>query len=202
MCDPAVSLYVAENDPWLSTDQKIQHILRLHLLEQDDSVAVARDSRGKPYLPQLPHIHISVTHSGKWFMCAVSPVPVGIDLQEPSPLHTETGKQARQRYCRIAQRFFHPVEAAYIIQDPDTRFFRIWTAKESYVKYTGRGMDAMYDRFCVLPNGEFPALSASLPWQAEQVFFRQTCFDDGYTFCMCTAQPLSWQWIPLPTETE
>lgn len=204
MCDSAVFLYVAENHPQLSTDQKLQRILQVHMQDPDMPVSVARDARGKPSLPQFPQIHISVTHSGKWFVCAVSPAPVGIDLQEHTLLHRETMEQARQRYCRIAQRFFHPDEAAYVALDPGARFFRIWTAKESYVKYTGHGVDAMFDRFCVLPSGDhpLPPLTAALSWQAEQVYFRQVFFDDGYTFCMCAAQDLPWRWIPLSADME
>lgn len=206
MCEPTVFLYVAENNPKLTTDQKIHRIISLHDPDNrlQDAVVVARDARGKPSLPQFPHIHISVTHSGKWFVCAVSPAAVGIDLQEHTLLHMETMEQARQRYCRIAQRFFHPNEAAYIAQDPDARFFRIWTAKECYVKFTGRGMDASYHRFCVLSAAEtdLPPLTASFAWSAEQVSFRQICFEAGYTFCMCAAQPYPWRWIHLSADME
>ena len=59
-------------------------------------------------------------------MCAVSDVPVGVDIELP-----------RVGGARLAKRFFQPDEAAlvYAADDPDREFCRLWTLKESYIKY-------------------------------------------------------------------
>lgn len=207
MYDPLVYLYIIENTHTLSTNQKIHQILCHHFPNNPwpaASALVSRDVRGKPFLPQFPHIHISVTHSGKWFVCAISPLPVGIDIQKHTLLHKETDTEVCQRYCNISRRFFHPDESDYIAQDPYHRFFRIWTAKESYVKYTGQGIDSMYSHFSVLPNNskDLQSLGSLLSWQADSVHFLQTDLGEGYTFCMCSAQPASWRWIHLSKDMQ
>ena len=200
MSDPVVWLYAVENLPGISTDQKIRSILRTHLpadcVANQDALLMSRTSRGKPTLPGLPQWHISVTHSEKWFICAVSPLQVGIDLQVHSLLHGETGQQAAARYCKIARRFFHPAEADYVALAPQDHFFSVWTAKESFVKYTGKGVDSHFDAFCVLPPSPASCkLPVDTPWQATQATFRQTPFDENYTFCMCTPSPCQWCWV-------
>lgn len=200
MSNPIVWLYAAKDCSEIPTDQKVLAILRSHFpaesLPSGDALMICRSSRGKPFLPALPQWHISVTHSGKWFICALSPVQIGIDLQEHNPLRGETVQQASERYCKIARRFFHPDESDYVAQAPQENFFSVWTAKESFVKYTGRGMDSDFDAFCTLPSSHIPQnLPINTPWQAAQATFRQIPFDNnGYTFCMCTPAPCLWSW--------
>ena len=192
MYDPTVWLYAAKNRKDIPTDEKLRTILDLHFPNGQTPV-ILRTPRGKPYLPNHPGTHISVTHSGKWFVCALSPCPIGIDLQEHTLLRNESPEQAAQRFCKIARRFFHSDEAAYVEADPSDRFFRVWTAKESYVKYTGQGMDQNFDKFCVLADRN-TGIPVNECWCAEDVFFLQTRFDAAYTFCMCTQNPCRWQW--------
>jgi 1,4-alpha-glucan branching enzyme len=67
---------------------------------------------------------------------------------------------------KLASRYFHPLEQAYLEKDPWEGFFRIWTAKESFVKRTGRGIDHHLSELCILPDGD--------AWQDGNGFFRQT----------------------------
>lgn len=204
MCDPTVYLFVRKNRKDISSDQKICETVRQYAAVcrnfpetmpaiTDETLLVSRTPRGKPFLPHFPDLHISVSHSGEWYICAISNQPVGIDLQKHALLHSETQEQALIRYCKIARRFFHPSEADFVDADPKNRFFPVWTAKESYVKYTGQGMDQYYDAFCVLD--EVASLPTGIPWQAEQVSFFQIPFSDTYTFCICTAVPCDCRWI-------
>ena len=203
MCDSTVYLFVQKNREDIPSSQKIREILPQYLKLSDSLFSVAdepllihRTARGKPFLPQFPDLHLSVSHSGEWFVCAISNQPVGIDLQEHTLLRGETQEQALIRYCKIARRFFHPLEADFVEGDPKNRFFPVWTAKESYVKYTGQGMDEYYDSFCVLDRSSAaPQLPAETSWQAEQVSFLQIPFAEGYTFCICTPDSCNCRWV-------
>lgn len=192
-----VWLYVAENRAEVDTDQKIRTVLRRHFpnLPADDPLQISRTSRGKPYLPDLPQWHISVTHSGKWIICALSTQQVGIDLQIHHLRHRKTDQDDHSRYCTIARRFFHPAEADYVALSPQDRFFQVWTAKESYVKYTGRGVDGDFGSYSILPPSR--QIPTGSPWQAVQATFQQIPFDREYTFCMCTDVPCCWHWIMI-----
>ena len=67
----------------------------------------------------------------------MAPTEVGLDLQ----LHTKGRKE------RISSRFFHPQENEYLRRCAYRDFFDIWAAKESYVKYTGQGIDENFASF-------------------------------------------------------
>ena len=78
----------------------------------------------KPYFPDN-EVFFSLAHCGDYAVCAVSDVPVGVDIELP-----------RVGGARLAKRFFQSDEAAlvYAADDPDREFCRLWTLKESYIK--------------------------------------------------------------------
>lgn len=95
--------------------------------------------KGKPYFADLPAMHFSISHSGQQWVCLFASQPVGIDIEQP-------------RRCReeaIARRFFHPLEQAWLAKHPQA-FFTIWTAKESFVKWSGCGIDSQFSQFSVI----------------------------------------------------
>lgn len=98
---------------------------------------IQKGSHGKPYFPDCPWLHFSISHSGEYWACAMAPMEVGLDLQ----LHTKGRKE------RISARFFHPQENEYLRRSGYRGFFDIWAAKESYVKYTGQGIDENFASF-------------------------------------------------------
>ena len=96
---------------------------------------IAHGAHGKPYLPN-GQAHFSLSHTGHQVFCAVADTPVGLDAQ--------TADCCRPR---VAERCFTPREQAWLAQDPDGRFSRLWALKEAYLKYTGFGL--------VLPMSSF-----------------------------------------------
>lgn len=91
-------------------------------------------------------------------------------MQDQSLRQGESLSEALERFRRVSERFFHKDEQAYIFDDADketaedaktaetaktaegqlARFFRIWTAKESYVKLSGTGINDDFGKFSVL----------------------------------------------------
>ena len=47
---------------------------------------VAVDSAGKPFLPDRPDIHFSISHSDEVVMCVVADHPVGCDVERIVPI--------------------------------------------------------------------------------------------------------------------
>ena len=92
---------------------------------------------GKPYLPEYPEIHFSISHSGDYWACAFAPVEIGLDLQEVTGVNGD----------RIAKRFLHPEEYEWLSHVGFDRFCLIWAHKESYLKYTGEGLVGGLDSF-------------------------------------------------------
>ena len=109
--------------------------------------AEVRSPGGKPYFPAFPDFHYNISHSGSYVVCAICDHPVGVDLQQ-------IPDQA-ERAVKIAKRFFsaQEQEALRVLQDRnDTEalcrlFCRYWTARESYIKLTGRGLAEPFENF-------------------------------------------------------
>lgn len=98
---------------------------------------------GKPYLTDNDNFHFNISHSGRWVVIAYGSSPVGVDVQELRDKVPEG----------IAQRFFTGDEQSYV-GDDSRRFFRIWTGKESYIKYLGTGLKTPLNSFSVLEKLE------------------------------------------------
>ena len=145
---------------------------------------ILREARGKPYFAGNGQVHFSVSHSGNFVAVAFGELPVGIDLQQHKCRSFENREDAVARHKKLASRYFHPREQAYLENDPWEGFFRIWTAKESFVKRTGRGIDHGFCDICILPQGD--------SWQDENGFFRQMALPGGYTLALSTEEPTDW----------
>ena len=158
----------------------------------DPLFEIRRTEKGKPYLPRLSNIGVSVSHSGEFLVCAVSEDDVGVDVQEMKSLPGESEEAYGARLCKISKRFFHIDEARLIEADPTRRFYRVFTAKESYVKYTGTGFDGTLGEISVLPvNMELESchcLGLPSEWIAAGVCFWQSVFERDYVLCLCARE--------------
>lgn len=91
-------------------------------------------ANGKPILKDYPDIHFNISHSGKYVVCAVANVPVGVDIEGNRPIN-----------AAVAKRFFSAEENEWVSAADnqsvqEQRFFRLWTLKEAYAKATGQGI--------------------------------------------------------------
>ena len=86
-------------------------------------------AKGKPYFVDCP-FQYSLSHSNTVCAVAAAQTAVGLDIEKYADMRS-----------RLAARFFSATEREYIAQstDPNRAFFEIFTAKESYMKYTGEG---------------------------------------------------------------
>lgn len=88
---------------------------------------------GKPEITDYPGVFFNISHSGDFVACAVHDQPIGIDIQIIKNIN----------YGRIAKRAYTKIEQELLFSVPvDSRlnqFYKIWTQKESYLKYLGIG---------------------------------------------------------------
>ena len=94
---------------------------------------IKRDENGKPYLVDSEY-YFNISHSGEYVMCAVSDNCIGIDIEM---IREKVDNDA------IARRFFAENEYNEISSATAKKkeiFTRIWSEKESYIKYLGLGM--------------------------------------------------------------
>ncbi len=108
--------------------------LSCHGLRSED---VYLDENGKPAIKGLC---FNLSHSGELVICATSETPVGCDAE-----------QIKKAPPRLAERYFCEGEKQYLSQfaedEYDREFYRLWTMKESYMKYTGEGTRLALNKF-------------------------------------------------------
>lgn len=104
---------------------------------------IVKDANGKPELRGIG-TRFNLSHSGDYAACALSDGAVGIDIQ-----------RAEEYRAKLAKRFFTQEEFCSIEEsaDCDYSFTRLWTLKESYIKYLGTGLRRPLNSFEVLFNG-------------------------------------------------
>lgn len=101
---------------------------------------------GKIYISNFEDIHFNLSHSGEIVLCAISDREVGVDIEYNDP----------EIDLNIAKHYFYNSEYENIMKsnNPADEFFRYWVLKESYMKYTGLGMNLKLDSFEIMINNE------------------------------------------------
>lgn len=89
---------------------------------------------GKPYLLGYPEIQFNISHSNQYIVCGICDRPIGVDIQK-----TGTYKQT------VAERVCSQAELQKILEskDRDSKFIKIWSAKEAILKAYGHGIGSV-----------------------------------------------------------
>ncbi|GAA2138699.1 hypothetical protein GCM10009760_20240 [Kitasatospora kazusensis] len=103
---------------------------------------------GKPYLPEHPDIHISLSHTRGAVAAAAGYGPVGVDVELPQRGGTDPG---------VLQRVLTEAERRQVERHPDPAyaFLRQWVRKEALIKIGRVTLDTMGGTdLSALPLGE------------------------------------------------
>lgn len=142
----------------LFADLLVRIAIHQDLNIENDNIVFGTNSNGKPFLENNKDYHFNITHTHNMIAVAVSNNPVGVDVEK-----------VREIDLGIAKRFFTECELNYIEKDRNRiyeRFFEIWTKKEAYIKYTGKGLSvplnsfdvtnrSLYKRFYIVGYGKY-----------------------------------------------
>lgn len=161
----------------------LAHVLLNHaLLEGGYDISLpacpVNDPNGKPRLYHKgEEIHFSLSHSGDYAVCAISDIPVGIDIEKIDTFKPE-----------IANRFFNPSELKYVA-DAES-FYRIWTLKEGYLKAVGMGLKLPLSSFIV---SDLDTVSGACIYLNENgtetgLLGKSLITDDGYALAVTCAK--------------
>jgi 4'-phosphopantetheinyl transferase len=158
------SVYIFDMHNKLSEEERLYRAASHYSGLAPDVFCKVKTKGGKPFFQNAPHIKFSISHSGEYWACAFGATEVGFDIQE----------HKRCRYRDIARRFFNLAETEHLeaCGYAPGEFYRIWTAKESYIKFTGRGLSQGLATFSVLS-----------PIEGAQL--KHIPFKEGYSMCIC-----------------
>lgn len=122
---------------------------------------------GKPQIVNFPK-KFNLSHSGDYVVCGVGDGELGVDIQKWVPYKERT-----------AERFFAKEEWKLLQEAEEAErtrlFYRLWTRKEAYGKYTGQGIGSAV--------GE--DFSDERQWKEKQICFREHILADGYSLAVC-----------------
>ncbi|WP_066874814.1 4'-phosphopantetheinyl transferase family protein [Clostridium mediterraneense] len=138
---------------FLKKSDKIQSligeiIIRTELMEKfnlkNKEINFIENKYGKPRIIELEDFYFNLSHSGSYIVAAISDSEVGIDIEE---------MQEFQDFKEIAENFFSKEEVTYILEgtkeETVDRFYEIWTLKEAYVKFKGKGLSIPLESFTI-----------------------------------------------------
>lgn len=108
--------------------------------------SIRRTAQGKPEFSHYPQFRFNLSHSGSVAVCVLDDCSAGVDVEHLRPHHP-----------RLPQRICSPEELDWLNAQPDFHraLCRLWTLKESCVKYNGTGLTVPIRSICVplMPSG-------------------------------------------------
>ena len=117
---------------------------------------------GKPHLEDHPSIHFNLSHCKNAVCCIISNEEVGVDVET-----IITFDEALAHEICSEKEYHHILNST----DPSLELTKLWTQKESYLKYKSCGLTSnIRDLFANAPNCLFTME-----------------IKDGYVLCVCEA---------------
>lgn len=161
---------VENTDILFLEEDELLAVLQARMLSEQTppfSFSYKYGEQGKPQIVNFPK-KFNLSHSGDYVVCGVSNGEVGVDIQKWVPYKERT-----------AERFFAKEEWE-LLQEKDEQertelFYRLWSRKEAYGKYTGQGIGSAV--------GE--DFSNEQKWQEKQICFRERILEDSYSLAVC-----------------
>lgn len=144
-----------------------------------ENLELERSLHGKPRVKGTEDFYFNLTHSGDYVVIAYGKTELGVDVE-----------RNRHKDLRVARRCYTDAEYRYVVGDlseeqqgaeecVNKRFFRIWTMKESYLKFTGQGISVPLNSFEIdVENGKV---------KNQNAFFQELEIQD-YHIAVCSKE--------------
>jgi 4'-phosphopantetheinyl transferase len=144
--------FAADRRRFLARRGLLRTLLAGYLRKRPEDLRFACDEKGKPRLPG-EDVRFNLSRAGDGVLIGFTRGPdIGVDVERVKDGYT--GEE-------IAGKFFAPSETAALTALPESSrseaFFRVWTAKEAYLKARGDGLAYPLDAFAVTVDSGEPA---------------------------------------------
>ena len=145
---------------------------------ENAAISYEYTEHGKACIKGYPDFEFSLSHSGRYAVLAVSDSPVGIDVQE---------KKTAGDILKVSAHIMSEDELAALEKENDSAkkadfFFRIWSAKEAFVKMTGVGLsEKLGDFSCDFKQMKIIGNDGEI-----RGYIYEPASFDGYAFSVCS----------------
>lgn len=141
-------------------------------------IAFGYEEYGKPYLlTGGENLYFNLSHSGSWVVCGIGTSRIGIDVEEGIKDTISIVKRVLSQN-EYAEWKLLPQEVQ------KDKFYQIWTLKESYVKYIGKGLGIPFESLSFRINGKDVSLEVKGEMENSCSFFTNT-LEAGYRVALC-----------------
>ena len=134
--------FTADRNRTIFAELLVRAIIAKKISRPLEEIQIERDENGKPYVVDN-RLMISLAHSANWAACSVGEVSSGVDVEED---FTDA--------LTVAENFFTAQEYEQICKVDGwaraKKFLSLWTIKESFAKFTGRGIDENFNEINAL----------------------------------------------------
>ena len=140
------------------------------------------NTHGKPYIKHMDGFFYNISHSGKWVVVAFGDGEVGVDVEKIGWNPSLDG---------ILNKFYTQEERIYISsatneEEKAQRFTKIWTLKESYMKFLGIGLSKGLSFFTI--DGEKEIVKDTRHEGMENVKFQTYVLEGAYMLSICSEE--------------
>ena len=122
----------------------LQELVQSRLGITPSELVLEKNECGKPSVKGHPDFYFNLSHAGEYIVLGHGDATLGIDIE-----------RIREKNEKVAKRCFTEQEYAYVLDgDEDaqrSRFYRLWTMKEAYLKLTGQGISVPLNSFEIDP---------------------------------------------------
>ncbi len=128
----------------LLSDVFVRYFVCTVLNFNNAELSFSKNIFGKPYLTKCSDFHYNISHTRNAIAIGISEKPIGVDIEK-----------IRSTDLKIAERFFCKSEVDYIFSKEDEQeklFYEIWTRKEAYIKFLGKGLSMLLTAFDVISD--------------------------------------------------
>lgn len=160
-------------------DILIRTIITEDLCIRNDNISFEKNPYGKPYLKDYPNFNFNISHSGDFVVCAIDNNHIGVDIEEVKYIEYED----------IAKNFFATNEFDYITKNDSysslSRFYEIWTLKESFIKCCGQGLAMSLKSFSI-DIDEYKNVRVVTDGKHKDYIFKSVNMESNYKVAICS----------------
>ncbi len=136
-------------------------------------IVLSSNKYGKPLSTDPEDFFFNISHSGRFVVIVAGDSEVGIDIEE---IRADKNEDVVDCFAEKEKRYVYIDD----LTKRKMRFIKMWTMKESFVKYLGTGLSTDFRSFCINPySGEVDYQNISYP------IVRTWIFEDDYYLSLC-----------------
>ncbi|PID78333.1 MAG: hypothetical protein CSA18_01980 [Deltaproteobacteria bacterium] len=129
---------------WISARTGLKHLVKKNFpYIPFKNIETEKEKNGAPWLKNLPFLNISISHSGRYAVAAINKVQkIGMDLEKLKDINTK----------HILYAGFSGREIKNLSSKKYNEILKLWTIKESYLKYIRKGFNESLKKVEIIKN--------------------------------------------------